>query len=516
MAGMMAHTLAAALVLACVLALSDLAAARPVDSVSDTRQPIVKNRMSEEYGRIGSHFRSHFEKNVVLSDPDKHDVVVFWSINSHRSEIELGVVARGKGYVALGLNSKLSMKGLDVAVVSLDSPSGEFRVDDYFATDFAQLILDPGHLQNWQLQEAQRNGTHTAARLLRPLVTCDEEHDVDIGQAPMTVAYALGGAGDELTYHVARGGKTVSFFLDELIEEPPAVPGSLIFNASTWPAHSELMARPTTPDKYAVDLFSLEEYPEYTVPNSQASTYTCFKFNITEQLEGGAVYWDGSEAQVANPYVHHAIVSSCPEHVWSSLPDTQEGCYIMPGECEPLDGFTAGTPYGGLPEHVAGRFGGDDCSAGGSGDACRRLFIVQFHFENFDLAPGVSGGFAMRYYVQREAPQHELGHLAVNVPFNGINIPAESKATANGECPSVCTKNMLPEDGIDIVRIVLHAHEKATKIILRHIRNGMELPVLAEDHHYDFNQPALISSRRRLLPGDRLVLSCDYGKAMPI
>merc|ERR1719509_707624 len=47
---------------------------------------------------------------------------------------------------------------------------------------------------------------------------------------------------------------------------------------------------------------------------------------------------------------------------------------------------------------------------------------------------------------------------------------------------------------------------------LRHIRNGIELPVILEDNHYDFNFQASRVPRTETMvyPGDDLLLECDY------
>ncbi|CAG7696652.1 unnamed protein product, partial [Allacma fusca] len=50
------------------------------------------------------------------------------------------------------------------------------------------------------------------------------------------------------------------------------------------------------------------------------------------------------------------------------------------------------------------------------------------------------------------------------------------------------------------------------RLILRHIRNGIELPPLARDNHYDFNyqQYKRLPHEVEILPGDELILECDY------
>ena len=64
---------------------------------------------------------------------------------------------------------------------------------------------------------------------------------------------------------------------------------------------------------------------------------------------------------------------------------------------------------------------------------------------------------------------------------------------------------------------ILHSHLAGRKMTLRHIRNQQELPTLLEDKNYDFNYQYiknLPEKERQLLPGDELILECDYSKEL--
>jgi hypothetical protein len=71
---------------------------------------------------------------------------------------------------------------------------------------------------------------------------------------------------------------------------------------------------------------------------------------------------------------------------------------------------------------------------------------------------------------------------------------------------------MLPQTGIKVVSVVLHSHLAGKKIRLRHIREGRELPPVAEDNSYDFSyqQSRILSQEVAVLPGDELVTECVY------
>ena len=71
----------------------------------------------------------------------------------------------------------------------------------------------------------------------------------------------------------------------------------------------------------------------------------------------------------------------------------------------------------------------------------------------------------------------------------------------------------IPEEGIQILSGVLHSHLSGRQIRLRHIRQGQELPIILEDNNYDFNFQASrqpLEGRGKVLPGDELILECEY------
>jgi hypothetical protein len=71
---------------------------------------------------------------------------------------------------------------------------------------------------------------------------------------------------------------------------------------------------------------------------------------------------------------------------------------------------------------------------------------------------------------------------------------------------------MFPHTGIKLVSVVLHSHLAGKKLRLRHIREGRELPRVAEDDNYDFNyqQARVLPKEVAVLPGDELVTECVY------
>ncbi|KPJ18451.1 MOXD1-like 1 [Papilio machaon] len=80
---------------------------------------------------------------------------------------------------------------------------------------------------------------------------------------------------------------------------------------------------------------------------------------------------------------------------------------------------------------------------------------------------------------------------------------------------------MIPDDGITIVSVLLHAHGTAKKISLKHIRGNNELPKVSEENSYDvrYQQSRIVPGGRKFLKGDTLITECTYdstGRDKPI
>ena len=72
---------------------------------------------------------------------------------------------------------------------------------------------------------------------------------------------------------------------------------------------------------------------------------------------------------------------------------------------------------------------------------------------------------------------------------------------------------MFPDEGINVVSVVLHSHLAGRKLSLKHIRKGIELPTIVQDNHFDFDyqQSLTLDQEVKILPGDEIVTECVYG-----
>jgi len=104
--------------------------------------------------------------------------------------------------------------------------------------------------------------------------------------------------------------------------------------------------------------------------------------------------------------------------------------------------------------------------------------------------------------------QYEASLTSVLYGNDGLLIPPNTRSFVySGHCGSVCTEKLDPS-GISIFNVQLHAHMFAKKLKFRHFRKDRELPWIAYDDNFDFNnqQPRVLDEERKVLPGDRLTI----------
>ncbi|CAG7729787.1 unnamed protein product, partial [Allacma fusca] len=127
---------------------------------------------------------------------------------------------------------------------------------------------------------------------------------------------------------------------------------------------------------------------------------------------------------------------------------------------------------------------------------------------------GVQYETGLEIYTTSALRDHEAGVLSIGheVRFTLTIPPATSDFTVVGHCSSACTKRNVPAGGINIINVLLHSHMAGRQLKLRHFREGVELPFVAQDSNYDFNyqQNRVLPEYRKVLGGDHLTYECVY------
>lgn len=141
-------------------------------------------------------------------------------------------------------------------------------------------------------------------------------------------------------------------------------------------------------------------------------------------------------------------------------------------------------------------------------------FMLETHYDNPAMDQDLVDTSGIKIFYTDDLREHDSGMMLIGTEVNFLHFipPGQSEFTTVGRCTSECTSHGIQDGPIKFFSGVLHSHLAARKMRLRHIRNGQELPVLMEDNNYDFNfqSSRIPKSEFEVLPGDELLLECDY------
>lgn len=143
------------------------------------------------------------------------------------------------------------------------------------------------------------------------------------------------------------------------------------------------------------------------------------------------------------------------------------------------------------------------------GDSGRQeYFMFEVHVDNPELQTGTFEIGIDLFYTSKVRGTdaavfgvgHHVNHLQIIPPRadNFLNI---------AHCSSECTSAYFPDEGITLFSVMLHAHKAGKKMRSRIIRDGIELPWLAVDNHYNFNYQTNrpFQEYKNVLPGDHII-----------
>jgi hypothetical protein len=149
----------------------------------------------------------------------------------------------------------------------------------------------------------------------------------------------------------------------------------------------------------------------------------------------------------------------------------------------------------------------------GEGHGGATYFMFEVHYDNPEEREFVDNS-GIRVYYTDEVRENDMGSLWVGSRFSVFQFlpPGASEYHTYGGCTSECTAKTIPPQGISVTHVVLHLHQTGRKAFLRHLRNGVELEPIAVDNNYDYNyqQARPVHPERKILPGDTLLMDCQY------
>lgn len=439
-----------------------------------------------------------YESSLVWAHSERldenGDVLLRWA-NSDTS-ITFRLEARTRGYVGLGFNLARNMRGADLVVAWVDDRNGNAQVLDCHGAEHDDLPITDD-VQNYELISGYQNETHTNVEFRRQLDTCDRQ-DFVIGDDTIQVLWALGpeGSDGQLPKHVKSGSKPLRLLLP--VAKPESIP------LMHWDVR----------------------LPNLTIPQVMATMFWCKIFKAPElpkkhHIIGYQPLIDSRPIRNGVPVleknslspVHHMVLYECTEdedkHLWNSWAESQG--FFGPNRpsalatcATPIAAWAMGSKGEFLPENVGIPLG----EKGGVS-----FYMLEIHYDNSELHEVLdSSGIRIHYTPSLRA--HDAALLGAGIGVSALHVipPQQRQYRTVGICSPECTDNTMPEEGINIVSVLLHAHSAAKKISLKHIRGDKELPTISEENSYDarYQQSRIVPGGRKFMKGDSLITECTY------
>ncbi|ODM95966.1 hypothetical protein Ocin01_10716 [Orchesella cincta] len=429
--------------------------------------------------------------------------------NEDPEYLVMEVSAPVTGYVAVGFSPNGAMGGSDIVMGWVDS-TGKAHIKDLYAEGNVTPIEDD--TSDYELLWAEENQYGTTVRFRRRWDTCDFHHDFEITEDTVRIIWAV--SDDDPI--IQRGVFTPKY------HGPDFRGGRSVF--IKVPTHLMEFPDDASIRDPAIHFWDVK-MKDVAVSGETDTTYHCKIFKAPDLRDNSRKHqiigYRTLIEEANQEWVHHINFFECfiPPHKGSSdsifekyLDHHGEKCYTrnMPPEwsefCITVPFvWVAGAEGLMLPQH-----GGIPLKEEHNGTT---YFMLEIHYNNPKQIQ-FSDSSGIRVFVTENTRENDYGTITIHSRFGQFQmIPPKSVGFKNmAFCTSECTNSVIPKEGITVTHATLHAHLAATKMVLKHIRNGKELSPIAQDLHYDFNyqQSRIVSPPRKILPGDIIMIECDY------
>ncbi|XP_055341552.1 DBH-like monooxygenase protein 1 homolog [Paramacrobiotus metropolitanus] len=426
-----------------------------------------------------------------------------WDYNA--THIQLEYTAATRGWLALGISPNGGMNQSDVIFAWIDDTTGLPHVQDRWI-DVGSSGVNPtlDDKQDWTLVSGKQNTTHSIVRVARLLTTCDPR-DRPFTNDTMRIIFAANprdpaGEAAMIEQHSMRGTKSVVFFTDAFLTERAA---SILGGGS-------LLQMDVRVDNVPI-------------PTGIDTSYHCKLIKLPEVNKKYHIIGVRPLIQRGNEHiVHHVVVYYCDSTVNDTVTPKEFECAGDNVDEEAMMNIAVHCHSNVLAVWAIG--GSDMYFPPEAGlpltpEMSDRFVMVEIHYDlsmRTDQAD-VQDSSGMSFILTEQLRPNDAAVLSTGtMDFNFlITIPPNvDDFVVSSYCHTQCT-SMFPADGINIFQSFLHAHTHGRKIILRHIRDGKELPPIGKDDAYDFNyqESRNVQPYRTILPGDTLKLECTFSTA---
>ncbi|CAL8141906.1 unnamed protein product [Orchesella dallaii] len=346
-------------------------------------------------------------------------------------------------------------------------------------------------IQNWQLLNGERSGDRTIVTIQRALDTCDDR-DVAFNQSLILLVWDLGENHFIPTQLTVEGRAPVYFW------DTREYSLDNVRDLQSWRITRNFRIPP--------------RHTSYWCTIHKRNAFMSSKQHIVSMK---AYFRD----DVSMKFIHHQLLYRCtappgiePSTIFERfLNHPGEECYLkddiqLPSTLcrEVVHTYGVGGEGAILPYHMGLPVG----------ETQNEYYMFESHYDNPEMRSDVEVEHGVDFQSTPNLRPLDSGIFFVGHGILGTFVmpPQTSSFEVVGQCSSKCTSKMLPPTGVEIHIVSLHAHLSARRMRLRHFRGNQELPwILTNDnYHFDLQKGRVLVEPVTILPGDHLVLHCDY------
>ncbi|EDV25405.1 expressed hypothetical protein [Trichoplax adhaerens] len=423
-----------------------------------------------------------------LSMDEEENYLMYWTTNDIEQTMDFAISVKTSGWVGFGFSPYTGrMPGSDTIIGWV--ANGKAYLQDRFAPSHTVPVLDAQ--QDYTLISGEENNGMTILKFSRKYDTGDSKDLlIDTGTTRLIWAYNDNDPVDPQTFtkHTKQGSRSVNLFNSLPEADKPPLPS----------------------DTQYFDLLN----PDVAIPSGD-TTYWCTAFKLPE-VNGTAhmIKIDPIIQKGHSGLVHHILVYDCvfdekfhgSSHDCDSrnMPQGLRGCR----GATVIGAWAVGAEGLSYPAHVGLPLGGDKGA---------RYVVMETHYDNPNREAGLRDSSGMRFYYTHQLRQYDAGVFEIGQATSPFMVIPEGQTQweVAGYCSENCTRPNLPSTGIKFFGGFLHTHLAGYSIVTKHYRNGVELPEMLSNRHYDFNyqETSFLKKEVTFLPGDQLTLICTYNTA---
>ncbi|XP_024407943.2 DBH-like monooxygenase protein 1 [Desmodus rotundus] len=405
-----------------------------------------------------------------------------WSLRGTRLAFRLEV--RTAGYVGFGFSPTGAMAAADIVVGGV--AQGRPYLQDYFTNADRDLIRDAQ--QDYRLEYAMENSTHTVIEFTRELHTCDM-NDKTVTESTVRVIWA---------YHREDVGE-----------------GGPKYHDSNRGTKSLRLLNPEKTDVLSTATSYFDLVNQDVLIPKKGTVYWCQMFKIPVFQEKHHVIKVEPVIQRGHEsLVHHILLYQCSSNLNDSVLDYGHECYHpnMPDAFHTCETVVFAWAIGGegfsYPPHVG-------LSLGTPLDP--RYVLLEVHYDNPSYKEGLIDNSGLRLFHTTDIRKYDAGVIEAGLWVSLFHTipPGMPEFQSEGHCTLECLGEALEAEkpsGVHVFAVLLHAHLAGRGIRLRHFRKGEEMRLLAYDDNFDFNfqEFQYLKEEQTILPGDNLITECRY------